>query len=389
MREKNRKALEALARARPDALDPARLAGSASRRPDPTELMSARPAHRTGRRVVAWRRMLVPSVGLAAAAAVAIGAVAVGVVQDHGTRTAANPDGHLMLLTMAESVQNQAASGNYWQYQTQSRNLYLIRPADQNPRPYVLADTAQNNWSIGVKPGEPSLMVSNLNEKRGPWTPEDTHRWMMAGSPTTVTIDDGVGAGVGKDKHNTLAMKIGSGQPIVNHENYGAKIASVGPDNVDYDYLRSLPNDQAQLAQTFAGLYGRSAGNGPNDEADWMFTQLSELITLPVSSAVRAAAYRVLANLPGITSLGTVTDPLGRSGVAVALPPMAVGDLGQQQRQLIVDPDTNTILSQQVVLVAPSPLAAEAGLTAGTVVNYTATTRIGWTDQPVALPTTP
>ena len=389
MREKNRTALEALARARPDALDPNRLAGSARQRQDLAELMSAvtseQPARSGRRRVVARRRLLVPAVGLAAAAAVAVGAVAVGIGQDRGTRTAANPDGHLMLLTMAESVQNQADSGNYWQYQTQSRSLWLVPATGQGTLPYVLADTAQNTWSIGVKPGEPSLMVSNLNDRRGPWTAEDTHRWMMAGSPTTVLTDDGYD----KDNHGSLAQKIGGEQPVVDHTNFGAKIAAVGPDNVDYDYLRSLPSDQAQLAQTLTSLYGRSKGKGPNDQANWMFGQVSGLITLPVSSGVRAAAYRILADLPGIASLGTVTDPLGRTGVAVALPPMAAGDLGQQQQQLVVDPRTSTILSEQTVLVAPSALAADAGLKAGTIINYTATTHIGWTDQQVALPTTP
>jgi hypothetical protein len=385
MREKDRKALEALARARPDALDPTLLAGSARQQQDLTELMSVQSVRSTKRRVVARRRVLVPAVGLAAAAAVAVGAVAVGVGQNRGTQTAANPDGHLMLLTMAESVQNQATSGNYWQYQTQSQNLSLIRPADPGTQPYVVADIAQNNWSLGVKPGEQSLMVSNLNDKRGPWTAEDTHRWMLAGSPITVLVDDGYG----KDARNELAIKIGGDQPVVDRTDYGAKIAAVGPDNVNYDYLHSLPTDQTALAQTFAVLYGKSRGKGIDDQADWMFTQISGLITLPVSSGVRAAAYRILADLPGITSLGTVTDPLGRTGVAVALPPMAAGDLGQQQQQLVVDPNTNTILSQQTVLVAPSALATQAGMKAGTIVNYTATTHIGWTDQQVALPTTP
>lgn len=383
MREKNRKALEALARARPDALDPTRLDPSARQRQDLTELMSAHRSERPARST--RRRVLVPAVGLAAAAAVAVGAVAVGVGQNRGTQTAANPDGHLMLLTMAESVQNQATSGNYWQYQTQTQNLSLIRPSDTSTLPYVVAETAQNDWSIGVKPGEQSLMVSNLNDRRGPWTAEDTHRWMMAGSPVTVLADDGVGT----RSLDSLVVKIGGGQPVVNRTNYGGKIAAVGPDNVNYDYLHSLPSDQARLAQMFADLYGKVRGTGPNDQANWMFNQVSGLITLPVSSGVRAAAYRVLADLPGIRSLGTVTDPLGRTGVAVALPPLMIGDLGQEQQQLVVDPATNTILSQQTVLVAPSALAARAGLKAGTTINYTATTHIGWTDQQVALPTTP
>jgi hypothetical protein len=43
------------------------------------------------------------------------------------------------------------------------------------------------------------------------------------------------------------------------------------------------------------------------------------LLTLPVTPAVRAALYRMLAGLPGVRSLGPVTDAGGRAGVAVAL----------------------------------------------------------------------
>jgi hypothetical protein len=386
MREKDRTALEAVARARPQALDPTRLGGSARQQQDLIDIMSVQPSRGGKRRVVARRRLLVPAVGLAAAVAVVVGAVAVGIGQNRGTQTAANPDGHLMLLTMAESVQNQATSGNYWQYQTQSQNLYLVAHSGKGVAPYVIAETAQNDWSIGVKPGEQSLMVSQINDKRGPWTAEDTHRWMMAGSPATVVTDDGTT----KDDGGGFAMTIGGGQPIVNRTNYGAKIVAVGPQNVSYDYLRALPSDQVQLQATLAKLYQRQAGNAPAyDQSDWMFQQVSGLITLPVSAAVRASAYRILADLPGITSLGTVTDPLGRTGVAVALPAQDAGDLGQQQQQLIVDPDNSTILSQQTVLVRPSEVALQAGMKAGTVLYYTATNHIGWTDQQIPLPTTP
>lgn len=40
----------------------------------------------------------------------------------------------------------------------------------------------------------------------------------------------------------------------------------------------------------------------------------------PVSPAVRAAALRVLATLPGIQYHGKVTDPLGRPGLAISMP---------------------------------------------------------------------
>lgn len=376
MREKDRRTLEALARARPDALDPARLAGTPRQHQDLAELLATQPVTRR----MAKRRMLVPLVGVAAAAAVAIGAVAVGIGASRGpqTTTSAGPDGHLVLESMADSVENQATEGAYWQFETQQQDLFLI-PGNQ---PYVIAETGQNDWSIGVRPGEQSLLVSGLNAKRGPWSAQDTKRWMLAGSPATVIADPGIG----KEKLGGLEVPLGGGTPRVDHTNSGGTIAAIGPRNVNYAYLRQLPSDQNALAQTLAKLYAQSGGESGTDQADWMFEQVSGLISLPVSSAVRASAYRILANLPGITSLGTVTDPLGRTGVAVALPPRQAGDLGQQQEQLIVDPQTSTILSSQLVLVQPSVLAASAGMTAGTVTYYQATTHIGWTDQQADTP---
>lgn len=377
MREKDRKALEALSRARPDALDPARLAGSARQRAELDELLSTQTSLRPH---PVRRRLLVPLVGVAVAAAVAVGATAVGIAhRSTPTIQAAHPDGHLVLLNMADSVRNQATEGDYWQFETQDRYLSVV-PAASGP--FVLADTSESDWSIAVKPGEQSLLVSGINEKRGPWTSEDAARWRLAGSPATVDVDPGVNKGGGK-----LAMPIGGGSARVDKTDYGRDIVALGPKNVNYDYLRALPGDQTALAAVLTQLYQEDGGAADTDQADWLFTQVGNLITFPVSGAVRSAAYRVLAALPGISSLGAVTDPLGRPGVGVALPSQRYGDLGKEQQQLIVDPTTSTILSQQTVLQVPSLYAASAGLKAGTVIYYRATTHIGWTDQQVAVPT--
>jgi hypothetical protein len=284
---------------------------------------------------------------------------------------------------MANTVQNQASSGPYWQIETQSRDLNLVPAAGAaDGQPYVIADTSQSDWSIGVLPGEESLQVSGLNETRGPWTSLDTARWLAAGSPETVAAD----AGTGKYS-KALQLPVGGDKPSVLRTDSEGAILSLGADNVSYSYLRQLPSDQTDLALLLTKLYYRDGGAAADDQSDWTFGQVGNLITFPVSNAVRASAYRILAGLPGITSLGAVTDPLGRAGVGVALPAKDYGDLGVQQQQLIVDPATSTILSQQTVLTQPSPLAVSAGMKAGTVLYYTATTHIGWTDQPAAYPT--
>src|SRR5947209_10794968 len=199
MREKDRTALEALSRARPDALDPARLAGSARQQATLDELLSAQ---LTARPTAVRRRLLVPRVGVAVAAAVAVSAVAGGIAQHHGTQTteAARPDGHLVLLNMADSVRNEASEGGYWQFETQDRYLSIVEVvpvAGSAGGPYVIADSSETDWSIPVKPGEQGLRVSGINEKRGPWTSQDKRRWLLAGSPDTVDIDPGMNKGGG------------------------------------------------------------------------------------------------------------------------------------------------------------------------------------------------
>ncbi|MFK4189429.1 hypothetical protein ACI2L4_36435 [Streptomyces sparsogenes] len=148
-----------------------------------------------------------------------------------------------------------------------------------------------------------------------------------------------------------------------------------------YADLRKLPGDSAKLEKVLADLYEEDGGSEIRGRTEWMWRQAANLINLPVRAEVRDAAYRVIAGLPGIRSLGEVTDPLGRKGVGFALPATDRPDYGTARSELIVDPATGAPLSDQEVLTEPNAKAAEAGLTAGTVVNYTATVTSEWTDR--------
>ena len=180
MRKNTRNGLEALARARPDALDPARLGGSQRQHDDLVTLLSTEPGRSatTGpaAKPLARRRLMVPLLGAAAVVAVAAGAVVF--TTDHapaGTGVAAaSTDGHLVLLNMANSVQNQATQGSYWEQQTQTGNLSYV---ENGANPYVISETQQQHWSIGVLPGEQSLLVTGVGDMTGPRTIADTKRW--------------------------------------------------------------------------------------------------------------------------------------------------------------------------------------------------------------------
>ncbi|RFU38617.1 hypothetical protein DZF91_26755 [Actinomadura logoneensis] len=64
----------------------------------------------------------------------------------------------------------------------------------------------------------------------------------------------------------------------------------------------------------------------------------------PVRPAVRAAAYRVLADLPDVRSLGTVTDLRGRRGQALTRQGDDAEGVGTGAYRLVIDPNTGAPL---------------------------------------------
>ncbi|HEX2314022.1 MAG TPA: CU044_5270 family protein, partial [Thermomonospora sp.] len=74
-----------------------------------------------------------------------------------------------------------------------------------------------------------------------------------------------------------------------------------------------------------------------------------ELLTRhPVPPKVRAAAYRALADLPGVRSLGEIRDARGRKGVALSFTDRSPR-LGTKETRLIIDPRTSQVLSTAFV----------------------------------------
>jgi hypothetical protein len=93
--------------------------------------------------------------------------------------------------------------------------------------------------------------------------------------------------------------------------------------------------------------------------------------------ALRAALYRVIEQLPGVTSLGPVTDRLGRHGIGVGL----VHDGTRQE--LIFDPATSTALESAIVAVGPRQDRNDYQ-PAGTVIEYVAYVATGLVNSATA-----
>jgi hypothetical protein len=389
MREKDPR-LAALTKARPAALDPDRLAGSRRQHDDLVAILATEPGSaRTRRPARTYRWIAIPVAGLAVAVAgVVVVATTLSSPPSRSTPTvaaatnnhqpSATPDGQVVLLDVAKAIEHETGSGAYWEQDTRSGTVGIVHGA----QPYSIASTDQQRWSIGVRPGEQSLWQSGINATTQPRTAQDRARWQAAGSPTHVQLDTGL-VKPGAPSGVLLDTTIGAHHQFEAPTNDGSDILSIGADNVTYADLQRLPSDVAGLTNYLAQQYTQDKEGFTDSRTEWMFRQASDLIEMPVSSQVRASAYRILAALPGITSLGTVTDALGRTGVGVAVAPWQQGDLGTAQEELIVDTTTNTLLADQIVLVRPSSVATAAGLAAGTPLYYTATTQIGWTNQPL------
>lgn len=136
----------------------------------------------------------------------------------------------------------------------------------------------------------------------------------------------------------------------------------VGDQDLSAAQLLALPADPARLKALIMKNYDPTTGQSADS---YLFQVTPVLLTMPVTPAVRAAFYQMLADLPGVRSLGQVRDTAGRDGVAVALSDRYRGCgnemfLGKGrpsgptfsacvvQQRLVIDPDTGLPLAQEL-----------------------------------------
>src|SRR3954468_17571618 len=185
--------MKVLAGARPDELDPSRLADSPRQREDLARILAGGTDSRVaGFRVTGRLRGGIRPLGtVAALAAVAASAVVVSTLDRdpsgerpgaplQSSSAAAGPgsstsdgqgevrvDGRLELLSVAKKAETSAADGTYWQTTTRSEDVEVV--GDQGQL-FAVRTTSTDEWSVGVRPGTRSLMVSGLNGVTAPRT---------------------------------------------------------------------------------------------------------------------------------------------------------------------------------------------------------------------------
>lgn len=137
------------------------------------------------------------------------------------------------------------------------------------------------------------------------------------------------------------------------------------PDETSEAYFRAHPDQGLQVGSrvedvppgeagrvdifaTMTGIFRRSVANDPSQA----LAGAADLVRARVLDASqRATLLRFLARTDGVTCTGTLSDPVGRTGVAVTAP-MDVGPSpsagGELARVLVVDPATGDILASGV-----------------------------------------
>lgn len=324
--------------------------------------------HQTGRRVAAG-----------AVAAGAAAALALVTLVPHGA-PAARP-GHSQagelaglpargfLLTMAVKAAAASPSTGRWYCRHMEEGQRMLvgpddttlqAPWDQGPaaslagyRYAIFRKTMIQSCFEPPTKGAPDGTVEGATQSLGaqPAGPVDVAAWRRAGSPTSWIA--------WYDRTARITMATG--------RRYVAGPRRLAGDQVNYT---TLPTDPAQLKAFFLDHQAEFHEAGTPSEI--LYNDALGAMGDPTTPAVHAAAYRVLASLPGIQFKPNVQDPVGQSGTAVWL-----GQAGSTLALVILDPATSTPLCVEEVTRHSVAHAA-----AGTVIDYMLFVSSGWTNAP-------
>jgi hypothetical protein len=293
--------------------------------------------------------------GAAAAAALAVATLILGAGSSPGGAGSVVIGGSARSVLLAAAVQAESAPtrGTYWRVRSMSRAT-LPRTFGHGENRYTLEQlSVTEKWT--THRGRNWL---GRREWVRPKTPEDEAAWQRDGAPSLWCIG----------KTDTAPPT-----PICLHTAPGsASLTRFGPDTfqiteeqaLTFGQLQRLPRDPDALRAWLIRINRReldpSAGTDVVDLN--VENELSNLLVdLPVPPGVRAAAFRALADMPNVTSIGPTQDELGRSGIGIVIQGMrgvvvlgdgnpVAGRAGTLTRTLIIDPKTSRVLADETTL---------------------------------------
>ena len=341
--------MKTLADARPTRLDPP---GTA---PLPFALTEVAAPARPARRLRA--AALIPAGGLAAAAVAAVVVVAIdpGAPAPGGAGTSAEavrpPTASRILLAAAERTgREDPGAGKYLVVRTESGSVITVGTGTDT---YAMTARSSNETWLSRSGTAPNRFVFQ-SLGMTPLTPADAAAWRAAGSPDRVPVGKPLPSGELGPAHPVSI----AGGPRQSSAPDGAAVYAIGATNVTLRDLEKLPADPAALRTALLKHFNGGGGDLPTDRDEWLLSVASGLITeVPVGAPVRAAAFRLVAGLPGVRTLGEVADQRGRKGQGFAFTSVsAVG--GSIEHRFVIDPATGRALGQESRVLRPAGTTA-------------------------------
>jgi hypothetical protein len=168
----------------------------------------------------------------------------------------------------------------------------------------------------------------------------------------------------------TFPTTFSGGQPV------GGPLIRTGPTSYVLSYVDTavLPTQPAALERYIERYYGV-----PRSQATTVFFFAANNLAVGASPAVRAALFKVVERLPGVTLLGRTKDASGRVGVGVGL------STTPDRLILIFNPHTSTVLGDLTVTMRSSKLLGTV-VPKGTLINFTTYGTTGVTSSITRLP---
>ncbi|MFI0448359.1 hypothetical protein [Actinomadura sp. 6N118] len=248
-------------------------------------------------------------------------------------------------------------AGRYWRQRTLRGQAWRVVPKDGG---YVIYTEVESDvWQPRTASGRGYF--AEKAKPVGPRTPEDMAAWRKAGSPARWRAEaDG----------DRLNLTIDN-KPLEPHR---PSYLILNP-NTEPPSVESRLTSGADPA-AFVAMVRRDAGfvDGSANELMIGARYIGDQLAAPKS---RAAVLRMLAGLSGVRSIGTVQDACDRKGVALAAPWVDRTDGSVVEYQLILDPKTNHVLGDQMILKKAGP----TGMRPGIRFDYTCMLSEGWTNE--------
>ncbi|MCO5970439.1 CU044_5270 family protein [Actinoallomurus soli] len=369
--------------------------------PPPAARVTARARRRAtgaaGRRLPRLRWAL-PGLGLVAAAtAVALAVGSAGSAGDGPKRpvpTSSLPlDGRAVFLAAAEQAERQPMGG-YWYCDQISGQSYLLKAGYA----VIGAHLETFEWTGAAKGSGGRFYGRDLPAR--PATPEDEAVWERAGAPTSFRV-------MSNGHPMTYTRKAGRWEEDKGGQHSGGRFFLMGfGKELTTQEVLALPTDSRTLAKRFLSppsprRPGAKRGPAPVSNAYKLLRAADLLTSAPLPPKVGAGLMRALVAQPGVHTIATASDALGRQGVALAVDQPSWGwdlrpdgtfvrkDNGYRtQEQLIFDKKTGALLAEQSVLLTPG--GEYRSRKPGFVIDYWLIRSYGWTDRrpspPPALP---